>query len=148
MSEYKPYLSAIQVYAKPETVRDEPGYRVSFSDGWGEDLYWMPKDQFEAHYFPIKDEDKLNLDDISHMVTESNIDTMTLGSKTTVVQMTLPTGFVYTESSSCVDPKNYDAVIGKKCCLDRMTNKLWQHLGFVLQWARHGLIYNRQEEKA
>ena len=147
MSDYKPYLCVTQVYAKPETVRDEPGYRVSFSDGWGEDLYWLPQDQFEAHHFPLQNEDKLCLDDICHMMAHTNIEATTVGDKTTLVQATLPTGFIFTEASSCVDPKNYDIIIGKEVCMNRILPKIWQHLGFVLQWARSGLTWKKEETK-
>lgn len=146
MSDYKPYLCVTQVYAKPETVRDEPGYRVSFADGWGEYSYWLPQDQFEAHHFPIQNEDKLCLDDICHMMAHTNIEATTVGDKTTLVQATLPTGFIFTEASSCVDPKNYDIIIGKEVCMDRVISKLWHHLGFVLQWARSGLIWKEESK--
>lgn len=146
MSDYKPYLCVTQVYAKPESVKDEPGYRVSFADGWGEYSYWLPQDQFEAHHFPIQNEDKLCLDDICHMMAHTNIEATTVGDKTTLVQATLPTGFIFTEVSSCVDPKNYDIIIGKEVCMDRITSKLWHHLGFVLQWARSGLTWKEESK--
>lgn len=53
--------------------------------------------------------------------------------KTTVVMAQLPSGFVITESSSCVDPENYDEKIGLEICIDRITNKIWELEGYVLQ---------------
>lgn len=53
--------------------------------------------------------------------------------KTTIVAAQLPSGFVIVESSSCVDPDNYDEKIGLEICIDRITNKIWELEGYVLQ---------------
>lgn len=57
----------------------------------------------------------------------------TIGDKTTVVVFKAPNGFVIVESSSCVDPKNYDFEIGKQICYERIKNKLWELEGYKLQ---------------
>jgi hypothetical protein len=51
----------------------------------------------------------------------------------------MQTGFVQYESSSCVDPKNYDHEIGTLCGLKRIEDSIWKLLGFTLQWAKDGL---------
>lgn len=71
---------------------------------------------------------------IDILVQESKVSAKKMGEKTTVVQLTLPNGFTITESSSCVDPANYDQEIGKKLCLDKIRNKLWELEGYRLQW--------------
>ena len=51
----------------------------------------------------------------------------------------MPTGFVDWDFSSCVSPKNYNEDIGREIVLERIENRIWKLLGFVLQWADHGL---------
>ncbi|PGE00048.1 Gp49 family protein [Bacillus pseudomycoides] len=53
--------------------------------------------------------------------------------KCTVVIAKLPNGFILTESSACVDPVNYDREIGVAICKDRITNKIWELEGYLLQ---------------
>ena len=49
------------------------------------------------------------------------------------------TGWKDYEVSSCVDPANYDEELGKQYALANIASRLWKNLGFVLQWADHGL---------
>lgn len=55
--------------------------------------------------------------------------------KTTIVHATLINGYKLVESSSCVDPANYDREMGVQICLYKIKNQLWQLLGFLLQTA-------------
>lgn len=55
------------------------------------------------------------------------------GNKTTIVIATLPNGFVIVESSSCVDPANYNQELGVKLCKERIRDKLWMLEGYMLQ---------------
>jgi hypothetical protein len=57
----------------------------------------------------------------------------TIWNKTTMVAVHLPNGFVIVESSSCVDPNNYDVKLGEQICLDRIKNKIWELSGYALQ---------------
>jgi len=75
-------------------------------------------------------------------VTEARIDSIMektdfqvemMGNKTTVVMATLPNGFVIVESSSCVDPKNYNQELGVKLCKERIRDRLWMLEGYLLQ---------------
>lgn len=56
-----------------------------------------------------------------------------LGKPTTVVTVKMQNGFILCESSSCVDPANYDVNIGKEICLKKIEDKIWFLLGFLLQ---------------
>ena len=40
------------------------------------------------------------------------------------------------------DPKNFDMSFGTDICRNRIADKLWGHMGFVLQWAMNGLKGN------
>lgn len=64
--------------------------------------------------------------------------TETLGEKTTVVRAMLRNGFEIVESSSCVSPENYDEAMGREICLEKIRDKVWELLGFLLQTAVHG----------
>lgn len=56
-----------------------------------------------------------------------------LGKPITVVTVKMQNGFILCESSSCVDPANYDVNIGKEICLKKIEDKIWFLLGFLLQ---------------
>ena len=62
-----------------------------------------------------------------------------LGEKTTVVCDTTLTGFDTVGIAACVNPSNYDHAIGCGVARRDIKDKIWEHLGFVLQWAINGL---------
>lgn len=53
--------------------------------------------------------------------------------KCLILSCKLKNGFVITESSACVDPKNFDAIIGVQICKERIKNKIWELEGYRLQ---------------
>jgi len=86
--------------------------------------------------FEIAGINTISQSDVDRMIVKTDV--MTMGGKTTVVQVTLLNGFILTESSACVDPANYDEAIGIEICLDRIKNQIWFLLGFLLQSALYG----------
>lgn len=76
-------------------------------------------------------------EDIEKMMREAKIETKTMGNKTTFVMVTLKNGFVISETSSCVDPANYDEKIGERAALGRITTRLWELEGYRLQHKLH-----------
>lgn len=62
-----------------------------------------------------------------------------MGEKTTVVRAVLRNGFEIVESSSCVSPENYDEELGAEICLEKIRDKVWFLLGFLLQTAVYGI---------
>lgn len=76
---------------------------------------------------------KLTVEDIDDIIEKAEIEVVFLEPKTTVVKMTLDNGFVLVESSSCVDPKNYDEEVGTHLCLKKIEDQLWQLEGYRLQ---------------
>lgn len=113
------------------------GYEVTYGDGYKS---WCPKEIADAAYFrfsPENDGTKVLKEDVENFVT--NVEVMTVGEKTTVVNAHTLTGFDMIRHSSCVDPKNYNEELGKQYALEVVTDDLWGHLGFVLQWAKFGL---------
>lgn len=55
------------------------------------------------------------------------------GKPCTYVTVRMKNGFTLRESTTCVDPANYDEEIGKKICLEKIEDKVWRLLGYALQ---------------
>ena len=70
---------------------------------------------------------------IATILASSKTEVSKMGEKTTVVCVTLPNGFVILQSSSCVDPANYDHDLGTKICMKRVEDKIWELEGYLLQ---------------
>lgn len=123
-------------HGRPEVANDRMGYLVKYPDGYES---WSPVGEFEKAYLPLaSDEGKITLEDVRSMSAVVTADSLPDG-KTTLVKRELVTGFVQYETSSCVDPKNYDPVLGADIAIKRMDTPLWFAMGFVLQWAKYGL---------
>jgi len=121
------------------------GYLVQYPDGY---ISWSPKEVFEKAYFELA-EDKPNSisdSDVSRFVRK--VEVSTINKKTTIVVCTLINGFEICESSSCVDPANYDQSLGVKCCMGKITDKIWGYLGFLLQSGVSGVVPNKQLPKS
>ena len=65
--------------------------------------------------------------------------TQTAGEKTTIVRAMLRNGFELVEASSCVSPENYDEKLGREICMEKIKDRVWQLLGFLLQTAVNGV---------
>lgn len=48
-------------------------------------------------------------------------------------------GFELVESSACVDPRNYSEEIGQEACMEKIRDRIWNLLGFLLQTAWMGV---------
>lgn len=127
-----------------EAEESGEGYRVYHKDDMEA---YCPKDLFDKVYLEIDDNKDLPSGvSIGQQMVDDFIDkveSMTMGEKTTVTQITLKNGFIITESSSCVDPKNYSMEIGEEVNLEHAKNKIWELLGFLLQTAYQG--FNKSE---
>ena len=51
----------------------------------------------------------------------------------TYVTVRMKNGFTLRESTTCVDPVNYNEEIGKEICLQKIEDKVWFLLGYALQ---------------
>lgn len=116
-----------------DDVVDE-GYEVEYPDGYKS---FSPKDVFEKAYYQILDPTKISEGDVLGFMKQGY--SLRLGEKTTVVLDTTITGFDTIGTSACVNPNNYDHAIGKGIARRDIKDKIWGHLGFVLQWAINGL---------
>ena len=55
------------------------------------------------------------------------------GSTLTICILTLENGFTVTGESACVDPANYDKVIGERIAKEAAFDKIWLLEGYLLQ---------------
>ena len=74
---------------------------------------------------------------INWIVKNSDFEIIEKYGKMTIVICTLPCGFILTESSACVDPANYSKEMGESICRERITNKIWEIEGYLLQEQMH-----------
>ena len=129
-------------YAIGYSHPDDMGYEVTYPDGYKS---WSPKDAADAAYFPIADEtgSKIMVEDLNNFIVRG--EGIRLGEKTTVVLDTTITGFDTLGTSACVDPTNYNQEIGNAIARKDIDDKIWGHLGFVLQWAKNGLKFKAKK---
>lgn len=135
------YIGTKLIEAIPEQKDGEDGYKVVYPDGYNS---WSPADVFERAYLPLSINTRLNTDKPSigqEMVDDfiAHIEVQTLGDKTTVVRAVLRNGFELVESSSCVSKENYSEELGAQICMNKIKDKVWFLLGFLLQTAVHGV---------
>lgn len=77
--------------------------------------------------------DSVKKEDIDSILSQTLISVEKYGDKTTILKATLPNGFVVVESSSCVDPKNFNMSIGEQICMKKLEDKIWELEGYKLQ---------------
>lgn len=133
------YIGTKQVLAWPAEKDGVAGYGITYPDGYQS---WSPKKQFESAYLAMgegNDGSKITQGMVDGFIL--NIEAKKFGEKNTVVVATLANGFEIVESSSCVDPENFSMEIGTQICVDRIKNKVWHLLGFLLQTARSGVTF-------
>lgn len=119
----------------------EDGYKVRYADGYES---WSPKDVFEAAYLEVTNNTglKTNAPSVSQKMVDDFItdyQVTTMGDKCTVVRAVLRNGFEIVESSACVSAENYDEKLGAEICMEKVKDKVWFLLGFLLQTAVHGV---------
>lgn len=145
----KQYIGTKLIEAEPcpawkdmgEHKTGEPGYKVRYADGYES---WSPKDVFERSYLPVQINRNLRTEapSISQEMVDGFISetfTETMGDKCTVVRAVLRNGFEIVESSACVSAENYDENLGKEICMEKIKDKVWMLLGFLLQTAANGI---------
>lgn len=116
-----------------DDVVDE-GYEVEYPDGYKS---FSPKDVFEKAYYMILSPNKIQEGDVLNFIKEGY--SLRLDEKTTVVCNTTLTGFDTVGIAACVDPSTYNHDMGCGVARRDIKDKIWGHLGFVLQWAINGL---------
>ncbi len=118
----------------PKALGRKMGYKVRYADGYES---WSPKEVFEKAYMEVGENNTITQKNVDDFIVSKEVKTM--GEKTTVVRAILANGFEIVESSSCVDKKNYSKEMGAEICMERIKNKVWSLLGFLLQTAVGGV---------
>nr|DAV87641.1 MAG TPA: hypothetical protein [Caudoviricetes sp.]DAX10112.1 MAG TPA: hypothetical protein [Caudoviricetes sp.] len=143
MIEAEPMTKGVYNESRGRAVPGDPndaGYLVKYQDGYES---WSPKEVFDKAYMKVDDNTDLpsGVSIGQKMVDEfiAYTETKTMGTKTTVVRCVLRNGFEIVESTGCVDEKNYSEKIGYEICMERIKNKIWELLGFLLQMAWNGI---------
>lgn len=85
------------------------------------------------------DEDKLVLVEDTEYKEFQAIENVKVGTKTTNTTLTCLTGFEVHGQAACVKPENFDLNVGSNYARIKAEDKIWEGLGFVLQWAKYGL---------
>lgn len=81
--------------------------------------------------------DTLKENDIKRFI--KGIENVKVGTKTTNTTLTCLTGFEVHGQAACVKPENFDLNVGSNYARIKAEDKIWEGLGFVLQWAKYGL---------
>lgn len=112
---------------------------------------YMDSATFVEHFEKIAMEDEeavfeITDEYIAEIMENSEFDIHTVFNKCTVVSCRLPNGFVITESSSCVDPKNYDEDTAAEICFEKIADKIAELEAYRLQqWMWENDIYGTCE---
>lgn len=117
----------------------DPGYLVRAKSG---QTNWFPQAEFVKEHMAIVGEDnKVSQKDVDAFIKQihvSELEPNDIGTKVTTVTVTLANGFTLTETSACVDPKNHDPEIGLMCCMEKIEDKIWFLLGFLMSSGVNG----------
>lgn len=70
---------------------------------------------------------------VNELMINAEYQVTTAFDKTVIVACKLPNGFVIVESSSCVDPANFDAKVGQEICEERIEGRIWELEGYLKQ---------------
>lgn len=116
---------------------EQDGYEIIYSDGYKS---WYPKEIVDKSYFVLNENNDGSIimkEDVNNFI--AGYKSKTIGDKTTLVEAKTINGFDYIESSACVSKENYNSEIGANICMNKIIDKIWEHLGFVLSWAKNGI---------
>ena len=133
-------MTTAMPYQLQETIgeykKGTAGYTIADDKG---NNSWVSKEKYEANHLPITRNSSVTEEDVENMIGSILIET--INEKTTFVQVTLLNGFTLEETSSCVDPKNYDMEMGADICMTKIKDKIWFLLDFLLCSAKDGFNY-------
>ncbi len=141
MSDQQHYIATQQVTAVKSFRDDAPGMAVRLPDGTG---FWQRLEAFESMHLAMgtKDDGEPNKNVVTPSMVKAfiaKVEVRKVGLKTTTVLVTCVNGFEMLESSSCIDPKDYDEKKAAKHALRKIKKRLWECLGFLVQTGRYGV---------
>lgn len=133
------YVTAIQVYAKPESKDGVEGYAIySLVGDEYSVLRWMPKESFERQFFKLgegtgQEAGLITEDTVARFIAGS--DTKQVGNRgaTTVVNTRI--GFDVLKQATAAETYAFELSEASKVSNSRARAAIWEHLGFVKQWS-------------
>lgn len=110
----------------------DAGCLVRYASGYES---WCPTAKFIKQYTPFTNPNSVSQEDVDNFIGSYAVNNIQVGgvTKTTMVTAILVNGFVIHETSTCVDPENYDERVGAEICVNKIKEKVWDYLGFLLQ---------------
>lgn len=82
----------------------------------------------------LKAKDTVTIDEVKANMQDVYCTTLKPFDKpVTFVEVRMKNGFTVRETTTCVNPANYNEEIGKEICLKRIEDKIWLLLGYALQ---------------
>ena len=136
----KNYIHCELVKAWKEAAAPTEAYLIDYEDGTKGHAM---AERFEKFSILVDPNPELVKSDIS--VSQKMVDEFVAYEdvysveNTTIVRCVLRNGFVIVEASSCVDPANYSEEMGAQICREKIKNKIWELLGFLLATAKNGI---------
>ena len=100
---------------------------------------------FEKYEEPKMEKPVVSLDMVKAIIKNSHITAQTVFDKCTIVACKLPNGFVIVESSSCVNPEDYNVEIGVESCMKRIEDKVFELEAYKLHEELCGFDYDECE---
>ena len=125
-----------------DCIDETHGYEVTYEGGYKS---WSPANVFEKAYYKLEDVDGNSITDKDVKGFIKQIDNVKVGTKTTNTTLTCLTGFEVHGQASCVKAENFDINVGANYAQIKAEDKIWEGLGFVLQWAKYGLNKNNDQ---
>lgn len=125
-------------YSVDKSYNEYEGYEVSYANG--NYKTWMPASLVNKLFFTLdknNDGSIIIKEDVNNFI--AGYKSKTIGDKTTFTEAKTITDFNYIESSTCVSKENYNLETGTSICMNKIVDKVWEHLGFVLAWAKNGI---------
>lgn len=118
-------------------VTDDGIISFAFGDGLMH-MGVMNSAECESHFEKIEEKEdaeitKITDEYIAEIMENSEFETHTVFNKCTIVSCRLPNGFVITESSSCVNPEDFDEKLAEEICFDKIAEKIWELEAYRLQ---------------
>lgn len=129
------YLAVIKVGAEFKEQNGKLGYRVVHPDGQEN---WIPLKLFEKYAFRLHEHDRITFDDVNRFI--KTVKSEQIDRCTTLTKLTTVTDVINYRTSSCVNPKNYNTIIGENCNISHLQNEIFEFLGKALKWGLNGIL--------
>lgn len=77
--------------------------------------------------------DQITQSEIDAMIEKAQVEIVELFGKCTIVAVQLENGFILTESTTSIDPVNYNKNLNTQICLERIKKRIWELEGYKYQ---------------